>query len=480
MSENKLLVMDLGGSYARALARRLRGCGIYCEVEPAARSARDIMAQSPKGLVFCGEGEAVDPALISLGLPVLSIGPAACAMVRALGGEAAGAAAREEVVPLTMTPCTLLSDVPDCERYFDLLSGLTLPEGFVPLAGSALAPAIFGCEEKRLYGMQFTVEPNDPEGLQILTNFAALCGMAEDWRMEAFLDAECERIRAKAGGGTALMAISGGVDSSVCAAMMHRAIGQNMYCLYVDTGLMRQGDSEMIERIFAQDMGLHLIRVDATERFLSCLKGVTDPMEKWRVTDALFSEIFAEEAEKLGRVDFLVQGTTYSDLLDSGLSLASHGEEAGVIEPVRRLFKDEVRRLGDCLGLPEEITQRQSFPGSGLARRILGEATGEKLAMLRSADAIYCEELHLCGQDKRIGSFFAVLQESASTGEHACRYIVLLRAVNRTGARYVPSRLPYDLIERISERIMAEVPGVQRVVFDTTVTSRDGIEPEPS
>ena len=479
MNGKKILVLDCGGGYPRALARRLRSCGIYCELAAANAPEQEILEQTPCGLLLAGDGEkAVNPALLGLGIPALGLGEGARRMVRALGGETGGIALEKGVATLTMEPSPLLREVQDCERYFELLCGMVLPDGFVPLAGSTQAPAIFACEEKRLYGMQFTLEPNDPEGLQILTNFAVdICGMAEDWTMEQFLADQCEAIRARAGGCTALMALSGGVDSSVCAAMMHRAIGEGMYCLYVDTGLMRQGDTEMIERIFARDMGLQIIFVDARERFLQCLSGVTDPEEKWRRTDQLFSAIFAEEAEKLGHIDFLVQGTTYSDLLDAGDPAAP--AEANVIEPVRTLFKDEVRRLGECLGLPEEITQRQSFPGSGLARRILGEATREKLEMLRAADAIYRDEIVAAGMHRRLTSYFALLEESASTGERASRYTVVLRAVNRSGSRYLPARLPYDLMERVAERIAGAVPGVNRVAFDLTSTGRDGIEWEP-
>ena len=478
MKHEKILIVNLGGSYAFALARRLRGCSVYCEVAPASISPEQVTELSPRGLILAGSGKAdqLQAAVLGLGLPALGMGGGALGLVNALGGRVGEIAFTHDTMPLAMEDSPLLHDVPDCERYFERMYRMRLPEGFAVIAGNEEYPAAFACEEKRLYGMQFDVESNDPEGMEILINFAVrICGCSEDWSMPAFVEAECRRIQEKVGSGTALMAMSGGVDSSVCAAIMNLAIGGNMRYLYVDTGLMRKGDTEMMKRTFAQDMGLNLVCVDASERFLQVLRGVTDPQEKWRVTNRLFDQIFHEEAEKMGHTDFLVQGTIYPDVLESDHPLLMP-EEEGVVEPVRRLFKEETRALGECLGLPEQIIHRQSFPGAGLAIRTLGEVTQEKLTILREADAIYREELVAARLDKRIQNYFAVLEESTSTGERACRYTVALRAVNRSGGSYAAYRMPYDLLERVSERIMGEVPGVNRVVYDMTATGHAPIE----
>ena len=474
----KILILNLGGSYAKTLARRIRACGVYCEIAPCDAGVDIVRSLAPRGLILAGEdrNEALDAALLRLGLPVLGVGAGALCLARALGGQVAEAALVSDSAPLVLSPSPLVKDIPDCERYFDALHPLTLPEGVSVIASSDGLTAAFADEQARLYGMQFTVEANDLEGMDILMNFCrGICGCEEEWAIPAFLEAECRRIQQKVGTGSALMAMSGGVDSSVCAALMNQALGEQMHYLYVDTGLMRKGDTEMMLRIFARDMGLKLTCVDARERFLRALRGLTDPEEKRRATESLFRDIFHEEAEKLGNIDYLVQGTIYSDVLDSDRPLLEP-EPEHVVEPVRRLFKGEVRTLGECLGLPEQIIHRQSLPGAGLAIRTLGEVTEQKLNMLREADAIYREELLAARLDKRIKNYFAVLEESTSTGEHACRYTVALRAVSQAGGSYVVYRMPYDLLERVNERILSEVPGVDRVVYDMTVSRRSGIE----
>lgn len=280
------------------------------------------------------------------------------------------------------------------------------------------------------------------------------------------------RIREQVGGRNALMALSGGVDSSVCAALMHRAIGSQLHCIYVDTGLMRKGDTEMVRRVFLEDMGIQMTVVDARARFLARLRGITDPAEKWRAVSEEFAAIYEEEARKLPSVDFLVQGTIYTDVLDgySKDDFSASGMETALIEPVRELFKDEVRELGEKLGLPPEVVGRQSFPGAGLGIRIIGEVTEEKLHLLREADAIWHEEILQAGLNKRIRRYFAVLSETASSGEKHCSLVVALRALGAAGSSYTAYRMPYDLLERVTERILTELPQVDRVVYDTTTT----------
>lgn len=474
----KILILNLGGSYARTLARRIRACGVYCEIAPAESSVDTISSLCPLGLILSGGSgaEAVNPALVRMGLPVLGVGAASLGLARAMGAVVGETAFVSDSMPLTMGDSPLTQGVPDCERYFDALYRLSLPQGCSIVAGSEDYPAAFANEQARLYGMQFTVEANDLEGMDLLLNFCReICGCREEWSIPAYVEAECRRLQEKVGEGSALMAMSGGVDSSVCAALTNQALGKKMHYLYVDTGLMRKGDTEMMQDVFARTMGLRLIFVDARERFLEALRGVTDPEEKRRVAEALFREIFHEEAEKLGHIDYLVQGIIYSDVLGSEQPLLGPEPER-VVEPVRRLFKEEVRELGECLGLPDAIIHRQSFPGAGLAVRTLGEVTQEKLTMLREADAIYREEILAARLDKRIKNYFAVLEESTSTGEHACRYTVALRAVSPAGGSYVVYRLPYDLLERVSERILKEVPGVDRVVYDMTASPRSSVE----
>lgn len=474
----KILILNLGGSYAKTLARRIRACGVYCEIAPAASSAQTVASLSPLGLILAGEGgaEALNPEVLRLGLAVLGVGEASLCVARAMGAVVGEAAFVSDSMSLSMGDSPLTKGVGDCERYFDALYRLSLPEGCAVIAGSEDYPAAFADERARLYGMQFLVESNDLEGMDMLMNFCReICGCREEWSIPAFVEAESRRLREKVGEGSALMAMSGGVDSSVCAALVHQALGSRMHYLYVDTGLMRKGDTEMMRDVFARTMGLRLIFVDARERFLQALRGVTDPEEKRRAAEALFHEIFHEEAEKLGHIDYLVQGIIYSDVLGSEEPLLGP-EPAHEVEPVRRLFKREVRELGECLGLPDSIIHRQSFPGAGLAVRTLGEVTEEKLTMLREADAIYREEILAAHLDKRIKNYFAVLEESTSTGEHACRYTVALRAVSQAGGSYVVYRLPHDLLERVSERILDEVPGVDRVVYDVTASPRSAVE----
>ncbi len=325
---------------------------------------------------------------------------------------------------------------------------------------------------KKLYGMQFFPDLHDPEGLKILANFAQLCGCAQDWSVGSFIENSIENIRAQLGGKHALIAISGGVDSSVCAALMHAAIGTRMHCVHVDTGLMRKDESAMIARVFGE-MGLNLHMVDAHERFLGRLRGVRDAQEKRRIINEEFLSVFEEEARKLGEAEILVRGTIYTDVLGSAEVSNSRNKGdmplpmgfGGVIEPLRALFKDEVRQIGSALGLPEEMIHRQPFPGPGLAVRCIGEVTAEKLEILREADAIFREEMEKAGLDRRIWQHFAVLSGGTMPGSS----IIALRAVNSVdSATATAARLPYDLLETCAERITAEIGRVERVVYDIT------------
>jgi len=373
------------------------------------------------------------------------------------------------------------------ERYINRMDAIELPEGFQAIATGGGHAAAFADEDRKLYAMQFSAEQNDPDGLSILSNFAyIICKCDPWWSMDTFAQLQVEAVRERIGSGSAIMAISGGVDSSVCAALMHRAIGSRMHCLYVDTGFMRKDETAFIKKTFANQMGLDLIMIDARERFLSKLKGIVDPEAKRKIVGEEFVRVFEEEAAKIGDIEYLAQGTIYSDVIESigveGEMIKSHHNVGGlpsniqfksIIEPLRELFKDEVRQVGEALEMPKEIIYRQPFPGPGLSVRCLGEVTEEKLNILREADAIFCEEIASAGIDKRIWQYFCVLTDIRSTGvknnNRTYEHVIALRAVNSIDAMSASAyRMPYDLLERVSARITNEVPGAGRVVYDIT------------
>ncbi|MDO4739320.1 MAG: glutamine-hydrolyzing GMP synthase [Eubacteriales bacterium] len=474
-----LLVLDFGGMQSQSVARRIRGDGIYSELLPCSASAEEIRQKAPKGLVLVGGPQEITadcaPEVYALGLPMLCLGYGARAAVAHFGGRLLGPALLNKPSHIEFSPCPLFEGLSECDRFLERADLWELPEGFSACAAGNGFDAAFANPERQIYGLQFYPEPNDPDGLQILANFAALCGCERHWSVQSFIEERTAQIRSRVGEGHALIAISGGVDSSVCAALMHNAIGRNMHCLHVDTGLMRKDESAMIARVF-HEMGMDLRTVDASARFLGHLSGVTDPEQKRRIISEEFMRVFEEEAAKLGDAHYLVQGTIYPDVLEtSGVGVAAAKAHhnvahmpadmrfAGLIEPLRCLFKDEVRRVGTALGLPEEMVNRQPFPGPGLAVRCMGEVTQEKLALLREADAIFCEEIDKAGLSKKIWQYFAVLTTLQMNG----KYTVALRAVNTVNALTATAvRLPYDLLETCVDRITSELPSVSRVVYD--------------
>ena len=488
MKRDMLLILDFGGTQAQDLARRLRGCQIYCELRPFDLSVDEIAGIAPRGLILAGacedDGAACDAAVFSMGLPVLGIGHGARCMVRQLGGQVRHTALEDQTLQLHFVSTSpLFSGLSYSDRYITRLDMLELPEGFSVIAHGHGMAAAFACEEKKLYGMQFGVEPNDPDGLQILDHFAAdICGCEHWWKTETIVDSIVEDIRSEVGDCQALMALSGGVDSSVCAALMHRAIGEQMHCLYIDTGLMRKGDTRVVRESFGLAMGIRIHCVNARDRFFRRLEGLTDSEEKWAAISNEFSTIYQEEAARYSGVEFLVKGTIYSDTLsfthdEQNLNVLSGYR---LIEPTRYLFKDEVRAVGEYLGLPEAITQRQPLPGSGLAMRITGEVTMEKLAVVREADAILREEIEQAGLHRRVRRYCAQLSETTATGPRACRYVIALRALTLAGSASIAYRMPYDLLERATERILAELPQVDRVVYDLTPCPPRSIDWEPA
>ena len=480
MNRDKLLILTYGGIQAHALARQLRGCSIYCELLPADTPAANVAAMAPRGVILAGsnesgsieEGPQCDSALFDLGLPVLGIGHGARCMAKQLGGEVRHTALENQTLQLHFVSSSpLFSGLSYSDRLITRLDMVELPAGFSVIAHGHGIAAAFANEEKKLYAMQFGVETNDPDGLLILDHFAVdICGCERWWTTENIVTSIIDDIKARVGDGHALMALSGGVDSSVCAALMHRAIGEQMHCLYIDTGLMRKGDTRVVRESFGMSMGIRIHCINARDRFFQRLEGLTDSEEKWAAISNEFSIIYQEEAARHSGVEFLVKGTIYSDVLNFSHNEQNLGGLTGyqLIEPTRYLFKGEVRAVGEYLGLAPEITQRQPLPGSGLAMRITGEVTMEKLAIVREADAILREEIEAAGLNRRINRYCAELAETTSTGDRRCRYVVALRALTRSGSVSTSYRLPYDLLERATERILTTLPKVDRVVYDLT------------
>ena len=481
MDSDLILILDFGGQQAQRMARKLRGERYFCEIVPCETPAAELAARAPKGLLLAGgtgdpgapDARNADAAVFSMGLPVLAMGYGARQMALTLGGQLLGTQLTDRSAQITFAASPLFEGLGESERFFSRVDSLELPEGFGAIAFSSggLVPA-FACEEKKLYALQFYAEANDPDGLQILANFAgSICGCEAWWSMEAFLERAEASIRQQIGACNALIAISGGVDSAVCATLLHRAIGDGLKCIFIDTGLMREGEPKLVTSTFREELGMELICVDARQRILKRLEGVVSPAAKREVVEQEVMAVFEEEARALDGIDCLALGTIYPDVL-SGAPRRCAGFDK-CVEPLRLLFKDEVRQLGDVMGMPSELTRRQPFPEPGLAVRIVGDVTNEKLEMLRKADAIFREEVVAAGLDRRIWQYFAVLTDIRTFGQRGGRpceeYAVALRAVSSHDVlSFNAYRLPYDLLERVCQRITGEVRGVNRVLYDVT------------
>ena len=509
----RVLILDFGGQYDQLIARRVRECGVYCEVWPHTASLDAIRAFGPVSLIFTGgpgsvyapDAPDVDAGVFSLGVPILGICYGCQLLAHRLGGQVTPAqsdAAREYGKTETefRTDSPLFRGLPE--------SGVTwmshgdymarVPDGFRVIARSAACPnAAIADEDRRFYGVQFHPEVRHTEhGTEMLRRFLFdVCGAAGDWSMESFRSRAVRELREKIGAGRVLLALSGGVDSSVCAALLSEAVGKQLTCVFVDHGLLRQDEGDQVEAAFA-DRKLNFIRVNAADRFLSRLAGVTDPEKKRKIIGEEFIRVFEAESRALGRMDYLAQGTIYPDVIESGLGSAavikSHHNVGGlpdhvdfreILEPLRLLFKDEVRQLGRELGLPEALVNRQPFPGPGLAIRVLGEVTADKLALLRRADAIFRKEMADAGLGAAASQYFAVLTDLRSVGVmgdgRSYDRAVALRAVSTEDfmtADWV--RLPYELLDRVSTRIVNEVPGVNRVLYDITSKPPSTVEYE--
>ena len=504
--EQKILVLDFGGQYNQLIARRVRECNVYCEIKPYTMTLEEIKAYNPIGIIFTGgpnsvyleDAPHVDPGVFQLGIPVLGICYGCQLMAQTLGGLVTAAqedSAREYGKTQTYynTDCKLFKGLPEqgisWMSHGDYMA--KVPEGFALVAHTDACPNVAIADESRgFYGVQYHPEVNHTQyGTDMLRNFLyEVCKAKGDWTMDDFCKRTVAQLKAEIGGGRVLLALSGGVDSSVLAALLAEAVGDRLTCVFVDHGCMRKDEGDEVEAAFAK-WNVHFVRVEAQDRFLSKLKGVTDPQEKRHIIGAEFGYVFLDEAMKFGitKDDFFAQGTIYPDVIESGAGdadvIKSHHNKLlpaeviaqfkKVLEPLDHLFKDEIRQLGRELGLPEYLVSRQPFPGPGLAIRILGEVTPDKLAILREADAIFREEIVKGGCTDICSQYFAVLTNARSVGVmgdgRTYENTLVLRSVTTNDFMTAEwTRIPYDILDRASVRIVNEVPHINRVCYDIT------------
>jgi len=498
-----VLVVDFGAQYAQLIARRVREAHVYSEIVPHRITSAEVKKKNPRAIILSGgpksvhvEGAPVlDPAIYDLGIPIFGICYGHQLIAQQLGGEVSRGGRGEygrALLTRTNETSILLSDLPSeysvWMSHFDFVA--RMPDGFVSSASTPDAPiAVMENAQRKVWAVQFHPEVVHSEyGQKILERFLIqLAGCTPNWTMDSIIDTQVAAIRAQVGNARAICGLSGGVDSSVAAALVHKAIGAQLTCVYVDTGLMRKGESEQVVEMFQRNMGIELIHVRAGEKFFDKLTGVVEPEAKRKAIGELFVRIFEENTGGVTDAEFLVQGTLYPDVIESGGSdgtasvIKSHHNVGGLpedmtlklVEPLRTLFKDEVRKLGSELGLPDEMVWRQPFPGPGLGVRIIGEVTPERVATLQEADAIVREEVRLAGLEREIWQAFAVLADIRSVGvmgdERTYGHPIIIRAVTSDDAMTADwARLPYDLLEKMSNRIINEVPGINRVVYDVT------------
>lgn len=501
MEKEEILIIDFGGQYNQLIARRVREKNVFCEVVPCTISIDKIKEKNPKGIIFTGGPSSIyaddapkcDERVFDLGIPVLGICYGMQFMAYTLGGKVKRATKREYG--------QIEVEINNTSKLFDGLNNPNvclmshtdfvdeLPEGFENIASTNTCKnAAMENKEKNFYGVQFHPEVNHTEnGDKIIENFVInICKCSGSWKMDLFAKTTIEFLKDKIGDKKALCALSGGVDSSVAAVLLSKAIGKNLTCIFVDHGLLRKNEAEEVEEIFTEKFDVNFIKVDAKDRFLNKLKGITSPEQKRKIIGEEFIRVFEEEAKKIGTVDYLVQGTIYPDVIESGLGkssvIKSHHNVGGlpdyvdfkeIVEPLRDLFKDEVRKVGKEIGLPDYLVNRQPFPGPGLAIRIIGDITEEKLDILKDADYIFREEIAKNNMEKELSQYFAVLTDTKSVGvmgdERTYDYLIALRAVvtdDFMTAKF--AKIPYDILEIISKRIVNEVEHVNRIVYDIT------------
>lgn len=495
-----VLVIDFGGQYNQLIARRVREFGVYCEIVPYNYGIEKIKDKNPKGIIFTGGPNSVygedtpqiEKEVFELGVPVLGICYGQQLMSHLLGGRVDTAPVREygkSHVNLDNSS-KLFKGIEKEEvcwmSHTDYVA--EAPAGFKIIAHTDVCPvAAIANEEKKLYGVQFHPEvEHTPFGKDMLRNFVLnICDLEPSWSMASFAEEKIAQIKRVVGDKKLICALSGGVDSSVAAVLVHKAVGKQLTCIFVDHGLLRKDEGDQVEKIFREGFDMNLIRVNAQDRFLGKLAGVSDPERKRKIIGEEFIRVFEEESKKLGQIDFLVQGTIYPDVVESGTGtsavIKSHHNVGGLpediefslIEPLRELFKDEVRAVGEELGIPHHLVWRQPFPGPGLAIRVLGEVNEEKLEIVREADAIFREEIALAGLESEIWQYFAVLPNIQSVGvmgdERTYCHTVGLRAVTSSdGMTSNFAHIPYEVIDKVSRRIVNEVKGVNRIVYDVT------------
>ena len=508
--DQPVVILDFGSQYTQLIARRIRQAHVFSQVLPYTAGLAQIRALCPAGLILSGSPSAVtyadapscDPALFSLGVPVLGVCYGMQLMAQSLGGSVGKARVREyglRAVTLDVSSELFSGLRPQCDTWMSHAYQVDrLPPGFVGTAHTETCPlAAMEAPGRRLYGVQFHPETShSQQGMDVIRRFVRdICGCAPSWRMEGFAEQAVADIKKAVGGGTVLLGLSGGVDSAVVAALISKAVGERLNCVFVDHGFMRKDEPELVREVFTRHFPVHLSALDASDRFYEKLRGVTDPEQKRKIIGAEFIAVFREEAQKLGALDHFAQGTIYPDVIESGAApgstvIKSHHNVGGLprelgftslIEPLRFLFKDEVRELGEVLGLPEEMTRRQPFPGPGLAIRTLGELTREKVDLTRHSDAILLEEFRKAGLDGQISQYFTVNTDLRSVGvmgdERSYDTAIAIRAVTTDDFMTADwARIPYDTLALVSRRIVNEVSGVNRVLLDITTKPPASIE----